>query len=271
MQVSFVYFKFNLEILISNALITASVITCVISLIESYSNRQELLAVLDDLFVIANEQSKKFYNKLFRLQFKGFFLVPFSMTMFGIWLRGLFNVFGVAAFSFTYFNVFMFLRVIQFYVVVDGIRIKLELLNEDLVDLLRIEKKKSITDLKSIRAKMEKIRIDYLNLKDVSRMLNDAGTWSILCMACLYTSFLITFTYWFLLSLKKDMLMLQPHESICYIIVTFLTLAVTTHPCSQCLSLVISEFFFLILKNYFSQQKIYRALNSDTTYTKYNN
>lgn len=184
---------------------------------------------------MANESGQRFSDKLFKLKLKCV-LVPLLAVMIGVWIDGLFTVFGLEALTFVYFNSFMLLRSVQFHMMADSIRIQLELINEDLVNLLEIEKVS--IDLQYVRVKMEKIRTDYIRLKDISIAVNECTAWSALSLILLYASFLICVTYWFLLSLFKDILMLEAYQSICYILVLFLVLAISSDPCTQCIGLV---------------------------------
>lgn len=220
-----------------------SIFTCVINVIEVLSNSKRQLNIFSYIYAIVNDSSKRICDKFYQLKVKAIMLIPLKLVMFGIYLNGLFSVFGNESFVVLYFTFFMFLRVIQFYMVVDVVRMKLEILNEDLLDLLKTEKSKPVMDLKVIRVRMEKIRSDYVYLKDMSVILNDAFAWSIFFLVLLFTTFLICCTYWFLLSLLKDVVTLKPYESICYILVTFMILAFTNQPCAQCLNLV--NFYFI--------------------------
>lgn len=166
-------------------------------------------------------------------------MMPLLTVMLGIWLYGMVKVFAYEAILFIYFNCFMLLRSAQIYMIADAIRIKLEIINEDAMDLIDTEKEKASIDLSSVRAKMEKIRKEYLCLKDLTICLNDADGWSMLCIILLFTCFLICTCYWFMLSLIRDIVMLESYESLCYILMTFLVLAIINHPCTQCLNLVI--------------------------------
>lgn len=121
---------------------------------------------------MTKDQSKRFYDKLFKLKVKAFILVPLLATLLGVWLHGLFKVFKMEAWSFVYFNCFMLLKSVQFYMITDGTRIKLEIIYEDLMNLLEPDKEIVAIDVKSVRARMNKIRIDYLCIKDLTISYN---------------------------------------------------------------------------------------------------
>lgn len=226
-------------------IITVSVVTCVVNIVESFIHRKAQLEVVNQIYEITDELSLKHPDKFFRLKCKMIVLVPTFAIMNGIWLYGLFEIFGVDALVLLYFNSFVTLRSAQFYVISDAMKIKLEIINEDLLVLLATENEKYLKSSMLVRAKMEKIRKDYLYLKDMSNVMNDCGAWSSLSLLLLFTSFLIVVTYWFLLSLVKDIFTLKPYQSICYIILTCLMLALASHPCTQCAALVKSFNVFL--------------------------
>lgn len=227
------------------------VVTYVVTIIEVFVHSERHLQLFDHLFDMAKDPSKRFCDKLLKLKVKGGVLVPVLTAMKGVWLHGLFNMFGKDAVVFIYFNCAMFLRCAQFYMISDGIRIKLEIIYEDLMDLLETEKEKVAIDLKSVRVRMEKIRTDYLYLKDLSVTLNDSDAWSLLFLILLFTSFLICTSYWFLLGLYKDIKMLEPHQNICYIVFTFLVLTITNHLCTLCLGLVTLNYMTRTTSNFF--------------------
>lgn len=217
--------------------------TYVVNVIETFVYRKQQLQLFDCLFVMANDPSKQLSNKLFKLKLKGAIMLPILTVMIGVWVIGMLKYFSFEALIMIYFNCFMLLRSAQVYMIADGIRIKLEMINEDMMDLLETEKGKVTVDLMSVRARMEKIRTDYLCLKDLTIVFNDSDAWSLFCVILLFNSVLICNSYWLLLGLYKNIEMLEPYESICYIIATFLVLAIINQPCTLCLNLV--GFLFL--------------------------
>lgn len=252
---------------ISFRFLTVCVFTYVVNIIESLMYSKQQSQTFDHLYALANEHSKRFSEKLFKLKIKSV-LVPLLVVMKGVWMIGIFRFFGLEAVTFVYFNCFMLLRSVQFHMIADGIRVKLEIINEDLIDLLKVDK--FTVDLKVVKTKMEKIRSDYVRLKDLSIAVNDSNGWSMLCLAFLFACFLICISYWFILSLFKEIMMLKPYESICYIFVLFLVLAVTADPCTQCLGLVNSvPILNALITNKFLFP--FRVPKSVTTSINYNN
>lgn len=221
-----------------------------VNLFEVFVYRETQRQVFNHLFLMAKDESKRFCAKMLKMKLKGGLIVPVLALMKSVWLYGLFKVFGLEATPFIYFNCFMLLRTIQFYMVADGIRIKLELINEDLIDLLNTEKDKRTIghtiDLQSVRAKIEKIRSDYLYLKDLTITLNDSDGWSMLFVTLLFTCLLICSSYWFMIGLFKDIIVLETYQNVFYIIFNFSILAIISDPCTQCIGLVRCVFRFLL-------------------------
>lgn len=116
-----------------------------------------------------------------------------SATVISIWTRQYVIM--------VYYQIIIELKVFEFIIAYDIIRVQLEILKDDLVDL---NSRKYFIKPKMLTMKLINIREFYEGLHDTVTLVNDTGAYTLLTIFILFASSFASMTYWLVLGLLKN-------------------------------------------------------------------
>lgn len=134
-----------------------------------------------------------------------------------------------------YYSVFIILRVVQFVFAFEMIKLDLEQINQELVEL---NKNKHSIDQATMSSRLVNIRESYEKVLKITGLINTSSGFSILSMSMLLACGSICTTYWMVLSLLKNIQIINSSILFCQVFPPVVLILLLTKPCQACSSLV---------------------------------
>lgn len=134
-----------------------------------------------------------------------------------------------------YYIMFLLLRTYQFSIAFELIKLELEHINHDLLQLNKI---KYTIDQAAIRIRLINIREAYQKVLKLTGLINNACPYSLLSMGMLMACSTVCTTYWMVLSLLKNVQIINFTIFFCQVFPTIVMMVMVTKPCQDCSDLV---------------------------------
>lgn len=228
---------------------------------ELLSKRHKLWAI-KEYFQESNhyDADNEHRNQLKKLPIKYLlvFLTTFAITVWGYyelagWQMRLLTI-GI------YYTLFLVLRMFQFSLCFEMIKLELEQINRDLLQLNKI---KYTIDQKAIKVRLINIRETYEKVLMVTGTINSVNSFSFLTMISMISCATICCTYWMMLYLMKNIVIINFTVGFCYMFPPIILMYMVTKPAQDCINLVSCLFLanISLFRHFFGNESSFNGIN----------
>lgn len=206
-----------------------------VSVLELMTSREKLVTIVkyfENTPAWADNEHRKKLNQLSVKYFLGFCILFF------ISIAGNYQLAGFQArqmFVWTYYCLFLILRMLQFSIAFEMIKLDLDQINRELLELNRA---KYCTEQTTMTSRLVNTRQTYEKTLKITELINSSSGFSIMSMSMLMACASICTTYWMVLSLLKNIQIINSTILFCQVFPPMVLILMITKPCQACSSLV---------------------------------
>lgn len=181
--------------------ITAYCTTFIINAVQSLIYREHYKSILFSFTHLFDEADRFYYKKRIETITQKYAFIIILMMLFNISIA--FIIFGFSyrqTLSSIHYDIFVVLRIYKYIITTDIIKIKLEILHENILSIDPCTK----TNLDKLSAKLDHIRKNYENILSTLLKFNECAGYSLLSIITLLVIATICVSFWILLGLLKN-------------------------------------------------------------------
>lgn len=206
-----------------------------INVIELLFFREKLKIILKHFELTHTWANSHHCKKLRRLAHK---YLSFFVLLSIVELTGNIELAGIQVrqiFVWLYYIMFQILRVFQFSIAFEMVKLELEQINNDLHHLNKV--KYTITHA-SMRIRLINIRTAYERVYNLSMMINNSNAYSLLSLSILMATSATCTAYWMVLALLKNVKIIDTTVFLCTLLPVCVLMMMVIKPCQDCHNLV---------------------------------